>query len=130
MKKISLILISLLILLGLLVFLIPFVFGISKGYDGVLMEKEIQNHCNCETVSIVENTAISKNISYYFSGEVVKKFDIKLTNCEYKAEKELKYDILAVLEQEEICASREIKFSVNNSGKESTFTITDCTIRN
>jgi len=128
-KKIGLIIIAISFLAGLTFLIIPLVMGFSNGYDGALIEGEIKDNCNCKSVAIDEMHSKPEDITDYFSGELVGEFDIQLRDCEYKTHEDLSQDILTILKKEDLCSNRDIEFTVTNSGKERTFLITNCFIK-
>jgi len=128
-KKISLIIISLSLLAGLTAILIPLIMGFSNGYDGALIEGEIKDNCNCETVTIDKMHSNSDNITDYFSGEVIGEFYIQLRDCTYETHDKLIQDILSTVKKDELCLKKDIEFTVTNYGNERIFLITNCSLK-
>lgn len=103
--------------------------GFSNGYDGALIEGEIKDNCNCETVAIDKMHSKPANITDYFSGEVVGEFYIQLRDCTYETHDKLVQDILTTVKKEDLCLNKDIEFTVTNSENERMFIITNCTLK-
>ncbi|MGO3183907.1 MAG: hypothetical protein ACTIJ9_13860 [Aequorivita sp.] len=129
LKKIGLIIIALLFLASVITVLIPLIMGISHGFDGGEIEIKIRDNCNCKTVSFDDGSSIPESTTDYYTGKITKKFNIKLMDCEYESFESLSQDILTIVKKDDLCSGKNIEISVNNSGKERTFVIADCSIK-
>lgn len=129
-KQIVLIAIALLILVGVGFMSLPFVVGMSYGYDSAMIENKIKDNCNCKTVELDKEHATSEKIKEKSSsGRIVKTFKLNMKDCDYSSFEDLKKDVLASVENEELCSEKIIELTVDYSDETRTIEISNCIIQ-
>lgn len=129
-KKIGLIIIVLLTLVGVGFMIFPFVVGMNYGYDAALIENSIKDNCNCKIVEIDRYHSTSekfnKNVS---TSKFEKHYKLILKDCDYNSLEKLEQDVLKSLNEKGLCSEKTIELTVDYSDEKRAVVISDCIIK-